>query len=283
MPDLNASTLTGKAVYCGLFCLLLLSVTACSTALEPLAATPATAQANGQTNSQTDEAALTPIEQDNGESTASEANSPEPNSSEPSNNGTATEEASTDDPAAGNASDSDSTDTNSTPEPTATAPDNMPSTDKTATIALDGSCDTQSEILTNTMKALFNEVRRTGQQCGNQFYPATDPLSVSDTLTGVANQHSADMAEKNFFSHTGSDGLSASNRVDNSGYNWSAVGENIAAGQSTIESAVNGWIKSPGHCANIMSDNFSEFGAACVQDSGSDYGVYWTAVYGRTF
>ena len=165
----------------------------------------------------------------------------------------------------------------------AIAPATMPSTEATVPIALDGTCDSDSTLLTNTMMVLFNEVRANGQQCGNQFYPATGPLQVDDTLTSVAAGHSADMASNNFFSHTGSDGLSAANRIDNSGYDWSAIGENIAAGQRTIESAVAGWIQSPGHCANIMSGNFTEFGAACVQDSNADFGVYWTAVYGKPF
>ena len=165
----------------------------------------------------------------------------------------------------------------------AIAPATMPSTETTATIALNGACDTDSTVLTNTMMVLFNEVRANGQQCGNQFFSATGPLQVDNTLTGVAAGHSADMALNNFFSHTGSDGLSAANRIDNSGYDWSAIGENIAAGQRTIESAVAGWIQSPGHCANIMSGNFTEFGAACVQDANADFGVYWTAVYGKPF
>jgi hypothetical protein len=39
-------------------------------------------------------------------------------------------------------------------------------------------------------------------------------------------------------------------------------GENIAAGYSSVRSTVEGWLKSPGHCANIIGPYFREIGAA---------------------
>ncbi len=75
-------------------------------------------------------------------------------------------------------------------------------------------------------------------------------------------------------SHVGSDGSSFKDRIEREQYTWSAAGENIAAGYRTVSSVMNGWLASPGHCKNIMSPNFTEFGAA-----ESNY--YWTQVFAR--
>jgi uncharacterized protein YkwD len=89
------------------------------------------------------------------------------------------------------------------------------------------------------------------------------------------------MGDYNFFSHTGSDGLTVGDRVRNAGYDWSAVGENIAAGQQTINTVMMVWLESPGHCANIMRPIYTEFGAASYSVYGSDYSIYWTQVFAR--
>ena len=89
------------------------------------------------------------------------------------------------------------------------------------------------------------------------------------------------MGDYNFFSHTGSDGLTVGDRVVNGGYDWSAVGENIAAGQQTIDIVMAAWLDSPGHCANIMDSAYTEFGAASYSVNGSDYPIYWTQVFAR--
>ena len=92
-----------------------------------------------------------------------------------------------------------------------------------------------------------------------------------------------DMANNNFFSHTGSDGSSAGDRATRAGYSWSAWGENIAAGvpYSAVSAVMQGWIDSPGHCANLMNANFSNLGAAKFSNPASTYNVYWTQAFGR--
>jgi len=87
------------------------------------------------------------------------------------------------------------------------------------------------------------------------------------------------MGDHNFFSHTGSDGLSVGDRVTNAGYAWSAVGENIAAGYPAVGTVMTAWLGSPGHCANIMRASYTEFAAASYAVVGSDYPIYWTQVF----
>jgi len=131
------------------------------------------------------------------------------------------------------------------------------------------------------MLTQVNAARSRPRNCGSEDYPATTALSWHCTLEDVAYAHSRDMGDYNFFSHTGSDGLTVGDRVTNAGYDWSAVGENIAAGQQTIDIVMAAWLDSPGHCANIMNPVYTEFGAASYRVDGSDYPIYWTQVFAR--
>ena len=67
----------------------------------------------------------------------------------------------------------------------------------------------------------------TNQQRANYGLP---PLAANAALAAAATAHSNDMANKNFFSHTGSDGSNPGQRISRAGYNWYTYGENIAAG-----------------------------------------------------
>jgi uncharacterized protein YkwD len=126
-----------------------------------------------------------------------------------------------------------------------------------------------------------NAARASGYTCGSDDLPAVSALTWNCDLEAAAFSHSTDMATNNFFSHTGSDGLSVANRVDAQNYNWSAVGENIAAGQTSVTQVVTGWLNSEGHCRNIMNGSFTEFGSSRVDSVAADYPTYWTQVFAR--
>ena len=110
------------------------------------------------------------------------------------------------------------------------------------------------------------------------------PLKLNNKLVNAAQDHSSDMAQDDFFSHTGADGSSIGDRVKGSGYQYSRTGENIAAGQPTPEAVVRGWMNSPGHRANILNPNYTEIGVGyeyLENDTGSvNYNHYWTQVFG---
>ncbi|MEU6217506.1 CAP domain-containing protein [Streptomyces sp. NPDC047022] len=101
------------------------------------------------------------------------------------------------------------------------------------------------------------------------------PLTLDSTLTKVAQAHSADMAEHQNMSHTGSDGSSPGDRITAAGYNWSSYGENVAYGYSTPEQVMAAWMSSPGHKANILNCGFKEIGVGLAQP-----GSYWTQDFG---
>ena len=129
------------------------------------------------------------------------------------------------------------------------------------------------------MLDLVNAARAQTRDCGGQTYSATSALKWNCNLLAAADKHSRDMATNNFFNHTGSDGLSVSNRVTTTGYQWRAVGENIAAGQPAEEVVMQDWIGSPGHCKNIMNPTYEDFGSAVIFTDQADFSSYWTQVF----
>ncbi|WP_095169910.1 CAP domain-containing protein [Pseudomonas sp. Irchel 3H3] len=127
---------------------------------------------------------------------------------------------------------------------------------------------------------LINSARAQPRQCGTQAFSATAPLAWNATLATAAQDHSRSMANNNFFDHKDRDGRTPGDRAELAGYSGQLVGENIAAGQDTPRKVLDGWLSSPGHCANLMNPQFSELGAAYAVDPKSDAGIYWTSLFG---
>ncbi|AHZ67896.1 Allergen V5/Tpx-1-like [Pseudomonas mandelii JR-1] len=127
---------------------------------------------------------------------------------------------------------------------------------------------------------LLNTARAQPRQCGGQPFAATTPLAWNATLAAAAEAHTRAMANNNFFDHKDQDGRTPGDRAELAGYTYQEIGENIAAGQDTPRKVVDGWLASPGHCANLMNPQFRELGAAYAVDPKSDAGIYWTAMFG---
>jgi len=144
----------------------------------------------------------------------------------------------------------------------------------------------------------INAARAISRDCndGQGVVPAANPLSWSDALYAAGYEHNYDMINIPYFDHIGSGTLyditgtllgtasTTDERIANYGYfitltSGSLVGENLALGYESIEEAIEGWIASPGHCANLMNATFSEMGLSKVKDPIS-YGYYWVHTLG---
>jgi len=123
---------------------------------------------------------------------------------------------------------------------------------------------------------LVNAARATGGTCGGQSYAPSPPLAVSTELRCAARVHTQDMAARGYFDHDNPEGESPFDRMERAGYVYAAAGENIAQGYPTPAAVVQGWLESPGHCANIRSPDFAETGLGFVRD-----GLLWTQTFGR--
>jgi uncharacterized protein YkwD len=107
------------------------------------------------------------------------------------------------------------------------------------------------------------------------------PLAWDEALGSSARAHSSDMAQRNYVSHTSPDGREFYERITAAGYSWNTCGENIAAGYTSAQAVMNGWMTSPGHKANILNSAFCDLGVGYAFGSTSTYGHYWTQDFGR--
>jgi uncharacterized protein YkwD len=165
---------------------------------------------------------------------------------------------------------------------TAAAPSPTPAAPVDAPVPTAGStCSIPSFSV--TLLARLNALRAAGADCGTEgVKPPAAALAWNVFLTQAAEAHTQDMVAKNYFSHTGSDGSTLANRIDLTGYRWSTIGENIAAGYASIDTVLAGLMASDGHCANIMEAGFADVGAVCVPGTSANvYSDYWTMDFGH--
>ncbi|MDB5957639.1 CAP domain-containing protein [Ramlibacter sp.] len=147
----------------------------------------------------------------------------------------------------------------------------------TAQAAFVTRCDVQAQEALHRI----NAARASGQRCGWHSMAPAPALRWDPTLQDVASRHSRDMARRNYFDHRSPEGRTVAERVSASHYKFRVVGENLAGGDASVASAVQGWIESPDHCENLMDPRFADVAVACVADPHSQWGTYWTMVLGR--
>lgn len=107
-------------------------------------------------------------------------------------------------------------------------------------------------------------------------------LCTNAKLQSAAQGHSNDMAAKNYMSHKGSDGSKPSKRITNAGYTWTAVAENVAAGQADVTAVMKSWMNSEGHRKNLLNAKYTQFGMGHAYGSTTTYKNYWTQNFGTS-
>ena len=113
----------------------------------------------------------------------------------------------------------------------------------------------------------INHLRQKGCTCGAIYMPPAPPLTWNDQLEKAAANHAQDMFDQNYFNHTSKDGRNMEDRIVAAGYVFKGyqsftIGENIAQGQQSVAQVMQSWIKSEGHCKNLMNPAFKEVGIA---------------------
>jgi uncharacterized protein YkwD len=107
-----------------------------------------------------------------------------------------------------------------------------------------------------------------------------NPLGVSYRLSRAAQWKSNDLGVNAYFAH---DDLNRSwvQRIRDCGYGYNAwLGENIAGGTVSAQSAFDIWRNSPGHNANMLNTNYTTIGIGRANVPGSPFGWYWTTEFG---
>ncbi len=98
-------------------------------------------------------------------------------------------------------------------------------------------------------------------------------LTYSKRLAEIARAHSRDMARRLYFAHQSPEGNEAADRLLSGGVGYRRVGENLASNRGAIDpvrTAVDSWMDSPEHRANIVEPGYRETGmGVAVDEEGS--------------
>ncbi|HSX07841.1 MAG TPA: CAP domain-containing protein [Candidatus Saccharimonadales bacterium] len=94
-------------------------------------------------------------------------------------------------------------------------------------------------------------------------------LNLNAQLTQAANAKAADMAAANYWSHTSPAGKTPWAFIQQSGYQYQAVGENLAYGFTNSSAALKAWLNSPEHRANLLNANYRDVGFGIAE--AADY------------
>lgn len=88
-------------------------------------------------------------------------------------------------------------------------------------------------------------------------------LKLNTQLNTAAEAKLADMFDQQYFEHVSPDGRGPSDVAEAAGYEYIAVGENLALGNYENDAElVQAWMDSPGHRENILAKEFTEIGIA---------------------
>ena len=124
--------------------------------------------------------------------------------------------------------------------------------------------------------------RRTFQMINTERWRhGVAPLQWASDLYRMARTHSANMAQQAFFSHETPNGLRPRDRARAAGIrHFRVLAENIAYNRGEDDpgaSAVQQWLTSPGHRANILSAEFAQ--SAIGSSVDAEGRVYLTQVF----
>ncbi len=101
-------------------------------------------------------------------------------------------------------------------------------------------------------------------------------LAIDNEVQRVARIKAQDMVDNNYFSHSSPTYGSPFDMLTNFKISYKTAGENIA-GNSTNSGAVNAWMNSSGHRANILNSSFTHTGIGVV--TSKKYGKIYVQMF----
>ena len=124
--------------------------------------------------------------------------------------------------------------------------------------------------LTADEKEVFDLINR--QRTSNGL----SPLKIDSEVQNVARVKAQDMVKNNYFSHESPIYGTPFQMLKSYGISYKSAGENIA-GNSSNTGAVNAWMNSSGHRANILNSSFNYTGIGVV--SSNKYGKVYVQMF----
>lgn len=102
-------------------------------------------------------------------------------------------------------------------------------------------------------------------------------LKVDEGVEDIALIKSKDMVDNNYFAHESPTLGLYSDLLKKAGISYRAAGENLVAGYTTAESAVDAWMNSPGHKKNLLNPVYTHTGVGTY--TGGAYRMYHTQIF----
>lgn len=119
-----------------------------------------------------------------------------------------------------------------------------------------GVLGTSSNVSVEQLLTLTNQERQKNN---------ISPLVLNSKLTIAAKNKAQNMLKEDYWAHVSPTGETPWDFIKQSGYSYVYAGENLARGFTNTQDAVNAWMASPSHRANVLSDNYQDVGFAIVE------------------
>ena len=101
-----------------------------------------------------------------------------------------------------------------------------------------------------------------------------EALTIDETLMKLAMERAIEISA--YFDHTRPNDTDFSSILRANGIQYTTSGENILGGYTTAVSAIQGWMESPGHKANILNGDFKSIGMGCFVTNDT---YYWVQIF----
>ena len=132
-----------------------------------------------------------------------------------------------------------------------------------------GNSTSSYSSLSSDEKEVFDLINR--QRANNGL----KALEIDYEVQRVAKIKAQDMVDNNYFAHESPTYGTPFNMLTNFKISYRAAGENIA-GNSSNSGAVDAWMNSSGHRANILSENYHAVGIGVFRDENT---YYWVQLF----
>lgn len=109
------------------------------------------------------------------------------------------------------------------------------------------------------------------------------PLVLDAALSRAATDYAGELSRRRLLSHIGADGGTPFDRALAAGYDALTLGENLAAGQRTLDAVIEGWTRSPDHRRTLLMAEGVHVGLGLVYDPQSEYRTVWTMLVAEPF
>ena len=133
-----------------------------------------------------------------------------------------------------------------------------------------GNQSTTTTSLTENELEVFNLINQKRSAAG------LSSLKIDDEVQNVARIKAKDMVDNNYFAHESPTYGTPLNMLNSFKVSYKTAGENIA-GNSSNSKAVEAWMNSSGHKANILNSNYNYTGIGVV--NSSKYGKIYVQMF----